>query len=129
MSAGLRPVSCASSTAWKANGNSSRLTTNPGTSGTSTTVLPIASHSSAEAERVASSAWSGKASSTRSIRWTGLNTCRPANFWARPLSSASLFTLSDEVVVASTASSARCWLIALSSSTLVSWSSAMASTT
>ena len=43
----MRPVSSASTTAWKANGKSSRLTTKPGTSGTSTTVLPMASHSSA----------------------------------------------------------------------------------
>ncbi len=117
-SAGLARSPAASSTAWKANGNSSRLTTKPGTSGTSTTVLPMASHSSVEAARVASSASSGKASSTRSMRCTGLNTCRPANLAGRPLSAASLFTLSDEVVVASTASSARWPEISLSSDDL-----------
>ena len=90
-SAGRRPSSCSgrclggagpspasSSIASNRYGNSSRLTTKPGMSGTSTGVLPIATQSARERARVSSLASCGNTSSTSSIRGTGLNTCRPA---------------------------------------------------
>ena len=77
-------VSSSSATASKRNGNSRRLTTKPGVSGTSTAVLPSAAQSARARSRVSSSAAGGKTSSTRSIFGTGLKTCRPTKRSGRP---------------------------------------------
>ena len=72
-SSGAMPVSDISSTALNRYGNSSRLTTKPGMSGTSTGVLPSASHRFRARSRVSSVACGGNASSISCIRGTGLN--------------------------------------------------------
>ena len=63
MSSGVRPLSDSSSTALNRYGNSSRLTTNPGMSGTSTGVLPRDSHRRRARSRVSALASGGNASS------------------------------------------------------------------
>ena len=59
-SAGSRPVSTSSSTASNRYGNSSRLTTKPGVSGTSTGVLPSSSHRARARARTSSCGLGGE---------------------------------------------------------------------
>ena len=100
---GSSPVSDIRRTASNRYGNSNRLTTKPGMSGTSTGVLPIATHSWWVRARVSGLASSGNTTSTSAIRGTGLKTCSPAKRSGWPLACASSAIDSDEVVVASTA--------------------------
>ena len=67
-------------------------------------VLPIASQKAFARARTPSPASSGKHSSTRLMRRTGLNTCSPKKCAGSPLAVASSETLSEEVVVERTAS-------------------------
>ena len=71
----------------------------------------------------------GNASSIRSIFGTGLKTCSPTKRSGCPLAAARTLTGSDEVVVARTASSARCPPSRLQISAFASGSSTIASTT
>ena len=122
---------CSSSrTALNRYGNSSLLTTNPGTSGTSTGVFSNASHSArARARACPRSRALGKISSTSCIRVTGLNTCSPTNRSGRPLSAARRSIDSEEVVLARIASAPSMRSSSASRPALTSWSSTTASTT
>ena len=73
-------------------------------SGTSTGVLPSASQRARERSRTSARVSGPNASSTSSIRVTGLNTCSPTNRSGWPLACASSATDSDEVVVATISS-------------------------
>ena len=129
MSSGSMPVSSSSRTALNRYGNSSRLTTKPGMSGTSTGVFSKSSHSASVRARVSALAPAGKTSSISCILVTGLNTCSPRKRSGRPLASARRCTDSDEVVVARIASAPMIASSSACSRALTSWSSTTASTT
>ena len=130
IASGSRPCSSSSSTASNSYGKSSRLTTKPGMSGTSTAVLPSASHSfSVQGACLGRRRPPGKDSSTSFIFSTGLNTCRPTKRSARPLArpaprpTATRWWWRDRVSGEQVASRRR------RTSALASWSSTIASTT
>src|SRR4051794_5558028 len=122
------PVSSWKTTALNRYGNRSRLTTKPGRSGTSTGVLPSASHRAKARSRVLPLTPCGNASSTSFIRGTGLKTCRPTKRSGWPEAWASSATESEDVVLPITASSEASGPSRASSSALAEVSSTIAST-
>src|SRR3954452_23513985 len=88
-SAGAIAFSSAKRTASNRNGHRSRLTTKPAQSGTSTARLPSIAATACARSRVAGAASAGNASSTSSIRATGLKTWKPTKRSGRALDPAT----------------------------------------